>query len=251
MVSDPPPRRHRAVSPVTGGGPLSIPVPFFGVHGLLPQQRFWIDWGHIFQKKPKPTVTLARFWNVRRCSSFFRGPWKWLLPTADPAIRRHRLVGCLEAHALASALGSARIGQPSTLSDNRWSRWQVSQSSRNSPGSKRFEDRDCVREGCVPLSTRPLVVFVCAKSLACPSDTAHARNQNTARAYTMMPHITASTEHSHTRRHARKHEPYSTRNASACEMLPSKSRRPQRPSDPMETRCHLQGTSANTSHVWT
>ena len=93
---------------------------------------------------------------------------------ADPRGHRHRLIGCATTRPLASALGFACIGQPSTLSDNRWSRWQVSQSSRNRPGPKRFEDRDCVREGCAPLSTRPLVVILCAKSLACPSDTAHA-----------------------------------------------------------------------------
>jgi hypothetical protein len=129
VVSDPPPSRHRAVSPVTGGGPLSIPVPFFGVHGLLPQQRFWIDWGHIFQKKPKPTVTLARFWNVRRVvqasfanlgNGFCRRP---TLPATaidwSAAWKRMRLQARSDPHASGSRARSATIGGRAVKSVSR------------------------------------------------------------------------------------------------------------------------------------
>ena len=107
---------------------------------------------------------------------------------ADPRGHRHlvahgRVIGCAWTRPLASALGSARIGQPSTLSDNRWSRCQVSQSSRNRPGLKRFEDKCRAREGRASLSTRSLVVVSSATpSLAYPSDNAHTLDQDTAHA---------------------------------------------------------------------
>ena len=85
-------------------------------------------------------------------SSLHENPVKGWREGADPRGHRHRLSCRARTRPLASAIGSARIGQPSTLSDNRGSRWQAGQSSRNRPGPKRFEDRDSVREGCATLS---------------------------------------------------------------------------------------------------
>ena len=99
---------------------------------------------------------------------------------ADPR-GHHQRLGCrARTRPLASAIGSAHIGQPSTLSDNRWSRCQVSQSSRNRPGLKRFEDKCLAREERASLSTRSLVVASSATPLACPPDNAHTLNQYTA-----------------------------------------------------------------------
>ena len=87
-------------------------------------------------------------------SRLHENPVKGWREGADPRGHRHRL-GCrARTRPLTSAIGSARIRQPSTLSDNRGSSaLSSSQSSRNRPGPKRFEDRDSVREGCAPLST--------------------------------------------------------------------------------------------------
>ena len=88
-----------------------------------------------------------------RFSSLHENPVKGWREGADPRGHCHRLIGRLTTHLLASALGFAHISQPSTMSDCDLSRWQVSWSSHNRPGPKRFDDRDCIREGSSSLST--------------------------------------------------------------------------------------------------
>ena len=88
-------------------------------------RRVWIDWGHSSFRATcyasmSPKSGLVRF--VRRFSSFSANLGKWLPPSADPAGHRHRLVGYLEAHALASALGTARFGHSVTLRSYKPSR---------------------------------------------------------------------------------------------------------------------------------
>ena len=146
--------------------------------------RFWIDLGHISFRtafvidgrcpKAEARSSIVAF---QACT---RTPVKGWREGADPRGHRHRLIGCATTRPLASALGFACIGQPSTLSGNRWSRCQVSQSSRNRPGLKRFEDKCLAREERASLSTRSLVVASSATPLACPPDNAHTLNQYTA-----------------------------------------------------------------------
>ena len=87
MVSDPPPSRHRAVSPVTGGGPLSIPIPALASMGSFHYtflfRRIWIDWGHLsfrgdLLRIDEPQKRTVRF--VRRFSSFSANLGKMLPP---------------------------------------------------------------------------------------------------------------------------------------------------------------------------
>ena len=179
IVSDPPQGPPGAVPPAAVGGRLRAPMPPLGVHGHLFSSMptfFFVRSGSFFLSHgirhrwmmPKSGSAFVN----SRFSSLHENPAKGRREGADPRGHCHRLSGRARTRPLASAIGSARIGQPSTLSDNRWSRCQVSQSSRNRPGSKRFEERDCVREGCAPLSTLSLVVILCSKSFACPPDIA-------------------------------------------------------------------------------
>ena len=117
VVSDPPPKpaSSRFTSRRWGCSPRAHAP--FGVHDLLPR-RFTIDAfgliGVIFPFARHSSCTddaQKRTWPFRQ--AFFkllREPWKMLPPSADPAGHRHRLVGCLQACALASALDCARIG---------------------------------------------------------------------------------------------------------------------------------------------
>ena len=180
----------------------------------------------------------------RHFSSLHENPVKGWREGADPRGHRHRPIGCATTCPLANALGSARIGQPSALSDNRWSRWQVSQSSRNRPGPKRFEDRDCVREGRASLSTRSLVAFLCVKPLACPPGTAQTLIQYTAHASCRSGTIDCTQNKStgQTKARTKPRALHSARNGSMRTSHVQPPARPDCPTDVSETPHHMQGT---------
>ena len=110
-----------------------------------------------------------------RFSSLHENPVKGWREGADPRGHRHRLIGCATTHPLGNALVGARIAHLHTLSDYSCLRCHVSQPSRNKPGPKRFDDRDCDREGRVALSTRSRVVIKSKMSFECLLDTDDAR----------------------------------------------------------------------------
>ena len=85
------------------------------------------------------------------------------------------VIGCATTHPLGNALVGARIAHLHTLSDYSCLRCHVSQPSRNKPGPRRFDDRDCDREGRVALSTRSRVVIESKMSFECLLDTDDAR----------------------------------------------------------------------------
>ena len=95
---------------------------------------------------------------------------------ADPRGHCHRLIGCATMRPLASALVGARIAHLHTLSGCSFLRHHISQPSRNKPGPRRFDDRDCDREGRATLSTRSRVVLQCKTSFECLSVIHDARS---------------------------------------------------------------------------
>ena len=203
-----------------------------GIFFLRCSRSFLFDMGHIsfrtaFVIDDEVPKEEARRVNCH-FSSLHENPVKGWREGADPRGHRHRL-GCrARTRPPAIAIGSARIGQASTLSDHRGSRWQAVSRAATCLGqsasrieivfervvrpsrrvlcqcdrihtlraaelaqrpiearavgkqsvepqqvwTKSFEDRDGVREGCAPLSTRSRVVLLCSKSFACLPDIA-------------------------------------------------------------------------------
>jgi hypothetical protein len=124
---------------------------------------FWIDCGHIFQKKPKPTVTLALFWGTAIRQAFFKLLSRTLeMDSADgrpcwPPPSTGRLPGsacaCKRARfRMHRALGNAAEPQAVASEFQSVSPYQVSRAERRDS-----RPSDVVRECRMTLSTLSLI----------------------------------------------------------------------------------------------
>ena len=103
--------------------------------------------GSYFPKEAETNSNARLFWGNGVSSGVFQASFanlgKWLLPMADPDGHRHRLVGCQEARALASALGCARIGHSDTLQSLMPSHLSLTLPVRSRSRAAELENKRC------------------------------------------------------------------------------------------------------------